>query len=483
MITYDVHVQNIGWMYGIKEGQTAGTTGRSLRMEAIIIHTDLPIEYRVHIQNIGWQGWKRPGEIAGTTGKSLRLEGIEIRKQAGCTEEFELYYRLHVMNVGWYAWAQLSEMTGTTGESRRAEAIQITTQNPEPLDSFTKWYAQTGRRVYDDDVKIYFQQNGKTYEAAVKGEITLTRSPNAPSCLSLTILRDNVTPEDGNLIYLKMNGQHNQFKGYIFKTEKHGMNCDVTAYDQIIYMQKSKDSRTFKDMTADELLLKLCKDYGIHAIDKPAIQPTGYKIPLRVEDNVSILDMMINALDLTFQNTGVRFYLWDDFGSIALCREEWFAITTSFVSMGYIEDYRYIEDLSDSYTVVKVVKEPDDKNKNWREFIVKDDNRIRQYGRLQYYEKANKDEDGQKKAETIYKDNANIKTTFSVSGAQGDIRARGGTPIYVDFFNQDRAEYIRGWYRVDNVTHHFIDGIHKMDLDLTQIGSMDDDWTFREKWI
>lgn len=483
MISYDVHVQNKGWLYNIAEGETGGTTGQSLRMEAIVIHTDLPIKYRVHIQNIGWQDWKLPGEVAGTTGQGLRLEGIEIRKQDGCTEDFQIYYRLHVMNIGWYAWAQLSEVTGTTGESRRAEAIQITTKQPDALDSFTKWYSDTGRRVYDDDVKIYFQQNDKTYEAAVIGEVILSRSTNAPSSLSLTIKRDAVTPEVGNIVYMIINGEHRQFKGYIFKTEKHGFNCDVTAYDQMIYMQKSKDSRTYKDKTADELLLKLCDDYGIHVLDNPQIDKCEYKIPERIEENVSLLDMVINAIDLTRENTGKRYHIWDDFGSICLQREDRMAITTSFISQGFIEDFRYTEDLSDSYTVVKVVQETDDEKKP-KEYIVKDDNRVKQYGRLQYYEKLNKDEDGQKKAEAIYKDNADIKTSFSVSGAQGDIRARGGVPIYLDFFNQDRAEYIRGWYRIDSVSHHFIDGMHTMDLDLTLIGDMmADGWTFGEKWI
>ena len=482
-IMYDVHVQNKGWIYNVAEGETGGTTGQSLRMEAIVIHTDLPIKYRVHIQNQGWQGWKLPGEVAGTTGQSLRMEGIEIRKQDDCTEDFKLYYRLHVMNVGWYAWAQLSEVTGTTGESRRAEAIQITTQQPEALDSFTKWYNETGRRVYDDDIKIYFQQNGKTYEAAVIGEVTLSRSTNAPSCLSLNIKRGAITPEVGNLIYMKINGGHNQFKGYIFKTEKHGFNCDITAYDQMIYMQLSKDSRTYKDKTAKELLLNLCDDYGIHVVDNPLIDDTKYKIPERVEDNVSLLDMMINAIDLTRQNTGVRYHLWDDFGSISLQREDKMVITTSFISQGFIDDFRYTEDLSESYTVVKVVQETDDKDKP-KEYIVKDDKRVEQYGRIQYYEKLNKDEDGDKKAKAIYDDNVNLKTTFSVSGVQGDIRARGGTPIYVDFHNQDRAEYIRGWYRIDSATHHFVDDLHTMDLDLTLIGSMDaNGWTLGEKWI
>ena len=37
------------------------------------------LEYQAHVQSIGWQGKKHGGKIAGTTGESLRIEAIEIK--------------------------------------------------------------------------------------------------------------------------------------------------------------------------------------------------------------------------------------------------------------------------------------------------------------------------------------------------------------------------------------------------------------------
>ncbi|MBR3368785.1 hypothetical protein IKG45_03285, partial [Candidatus Saccharibacteria bacterium] len=37
------------------------------------------IEYRVHVQDIGWMGWVKNGATAGTTGKAKQMEAIEIR--------------------------------------------------------------------------------------------------------------------------------------------------------------------------------------------------------------------------------------------------------------------------------------------------------------------------------------------------------------------------------------------------------------------
>ena len=34
--------------------------------------------YRAHVQNIGWQAAVNQGEVAGTTGQSLRMEYIQI---------------------------------------------------------------------------------------------------------------------------------------------------------------------------------------------------------------------------------------------------------------------------------------------------------------------------------------------------------------------------------------------------------------------
>jgi uncharacterized protein YjdB len=90
-ISYQAHVQSIGWQSVVSNGAEAGTDGRSLRMEAIkMTLTGAPgyeLEYRAHVQSIGWQSWQvvangtdiSAAPIAGTTGKSLRMEAIEIQ--------------------------------------------------------------------------------------------------------------------------------------------------------------------------------------------------------------------------------------------------------------------------------------------------------------------------------------------------------------------------------------------------------------------
>ncbi|WP_144877677.1 CAP domain-containing protein [Microbacterium sp. 1.5R] len=90
-ICLQAHVQNVGWMTpvcttGSGTEAVVGTTGRSLRMEALRIWSPNNIvSGRGHVSNIGWQGrvvsTKAGAQISiGTTGRSLQLEFAELFK-------------------------------------------------------------------------------------------------------------------------------------------------------------------------------------------------------------------------------------------------------------------------------------------------------------------------------------------------------------------------------------------------------------------
>ena len=75
-------MQFLGWTEWAKNGETAGTEGKSLRIEAVqikIVKKEMNISYSAHVQYNGWMDWVKNGEIAGTTGESKRVEAIEIK--------------------------------------------------------------------------------------------------------------------------------------------------------------------------------------------------------------------------------------------------------------------------------------------------------------------------------------------------------------------------------------------------------------------
>ena len=122
-VQYMTHVQDDGWQNWRTDGEMAGTSGKSLRLEAMNIkllnnaNSDIHIKYQVHVQDDGWQDWKTDGEMAGTSGRSLRLEAIRILLDN--SEDYSIMYRVHVQDEGWQDWRTDGEMAGTSGKSLR----------------------------------------------------------------------------------------------------------------------------------------------------------------------------------------------------------------------------------------------------------------------------------------------------------------------------------------------------------------------------
>lgn len=135
-ISISSHVQNVGWQRsGTANGQTSGTTGKGLRIEAISAKLgsgydiDGGIEYRTYLQNSGWSNWVANGAVSGTTGRGLRVEAVQFALQGEIANTYDLYYRVHVANYGWLDWVlagtEPNSISGTTGLSKRIEAIQL----------------------------------------------------------------------------------------------------------------------------------------------------------------------------------------------------------------------------------------------------------------------------------------------------------------------------------------------------------------------
>ncbi len=127
-VSYQAHVQNIGWQAWVSDGEKAGTEGQSLRAEALKIKlvnapAGASIKYQAHVQNLGWQDWVSNGQEAGTDGQSLRLEAIKITLEN--MPGYSIQYQAHIQNIGWQAWVSDGQEAGTHGQSLRMEAVRI----------------------------------------------------------------------------------------------------------------------------------------------------------------------------------------------------------------------------------------------------------------------------------------------------------------------------------------------------------------------
>ncbi|HJF30827.1 MAG TPA: hypothetical protein K8V56_03480 [Sporosarcina psychrophila] len=129
-VNYTTYVQKEGWKPTVSNGAMSGTTGKGLRLEALLmnVHTQSltgTIEHRAHVQKEGWQDWHQGWTKTGTTGKGLRMEAVQIKLTDEMAKYYYVYYRVHAQSYGWLGWAKSGQSAGTEGFGKRLEGIQI----------------------------------------------------------------------------------------------------------------------------------------------------------------------------------------------------------------------------------------------------------------------------------------------------------------------------------------------------------------------
>ena len=128
-VEYQTHVQSIGWQNLVSDGETAGTTGQALQLDAIRIKVEGGssggVKYQTLVQQDGWNNWVSDGADSGTVGQSKHLEAIRIRLKDDLEKQYDVYYRVHAEHFGWMDWAKDGEAAGTSGYSYCLEGIQI----------------------------------------------------------------------------------------------------------------------------------------------------------------------------------------------------------------------------------------------------------------------------------------------------------------------------------------------------------------------
>lgn len=321
---------------------------------------------------------------------------------------------------------------------------------------------------------IKIKNGNRIYEPVVKDAPTLKRQKNGVSVFEFTLINDELVKiEEGDVVTvtaddLRPYGEiHNIFYGFVFKiaTSKNG-EVNITAYDQIRYLQNT-DTLIYSDKKLNELLRMICDNTKIKA--GPDIMDTGYVIPNRIEDNKSYLDMIMSAIELTVQNGGKEFILWDNFGEIALHDADFFKIGLK-VNEKTAQDFSFETSIDgETYNQIKLHREKEDGTREV--FIKSDPDKINKWGLLQDSASLNKDENGDAKAQSMLDSTKYPTRTWSVSGAFGDMRVRGGTTLLVqlnmvNMGYKENGKTVDFWMQVESVTHNFASSNHTMDLEL-----------------
>lgn len=309
----------------------------------------------------------------------------------------------------------------------------------------------TGKKIYQPNVL-----EGVEWSLERKG---------VPGKLTFSVLKDsNLVFSEGAAVRMHVNGRH-IFLGYVFsqKRDKNGI-ISITAYDQLRYL-KNKDVYKYRDKTASQFIRQLAEDFRLNLGE---IEDTKYVIAKKNEDGSTLADMIQNVLDITLQNTGQMYVLYDDFGKLTL---------KNIANMKVYDGFRYLmideesgenfdyESSIDASTYNKIKLTSENEKTGKRDvYISQSSENINKWGVLQYHESLQQNENGQAKADALLSLYNKKTRKLKLTKVFGDIRVRAGSMLIVNLNLGDVK--LKNFMLVEKVSHTFNLDEHYMDLTL-----------------
>ena len=298
------------------------------------------------------------------------------------------------------------------------------------------------------------------WPAVLDGVVWETCWKGQPGKLTFKVVKDATLDfHEGDVVQVNYGGV-NFFYGYVFtkKYSKDGT-IAVTAYDQMRYL-KNKDTYNFVNLTAGEEIKRIAEDFQLQVGE---LADTGYAIPKFRGANKTLMDIMQTLLDMSTQNTGRLYVLYDDFGKLTLKDLEDMKIDL-LIDAETAEDFAYESSIDkDTYNRIKLYYDNKETGKRdvWMAVNSAD---IKRWGVLQLTESVNpqKAMNFGQLADSKLKMHDRVKRTLTVKNAFGDLRVRGGSMLYVNLLLGDVTLTKR--IIVESVKHTIVQGHHTMDL-------------------
>ena len=294
-----------------------------------------------------------------------------------------------------------------------------------------------------DGVQIEWERKG------TPGKLTFT---------TIKIMDEDMSFQEGDPVCFYYDDKP-VFMGYVFtkkRTREH--HIEVTCYDQLRYL-KNKYTYVFENKTANQIVDSLCADFGLYVGD---MDKTNYVIPAIAEENKAAIDIMLTVLEETLVNTGDMYVIYDDFGKITL-KNVANMMSDILICSETAENFDYTSSI-DNETYNSVVLYYKDKEEGLRVFHAFDNETIKQWGTLRYFEEVKNPSIGQNKADSLLKLYNRKTRELKISDAFGSTDIRGGTliPIHLDLGDIVAKNFML----VEKVTHKFNKDYYTMDLTL-----------------
>lgn len=318
------------------------------------------------------------------------------------------------------------------------------------------------------ELLIANESGRKLYKPSVQEGIEWsTERRSTPGKLTFKIMKDNVLDfSEGSAVRLK-DGKNKIFYGFVFKKQSSREKniITVTAYDQLRYL-KNKDTRIFENTTTAGIIKEIGSAYNLNI---GSLEKTKYVIESRVEENVSLFEMIENALDLELTNLKKMYVFYDDFGKLTLKSIGNMKVGNN--KKGYLmidedtgQNYDFTSSIdNDTYNKIKLTYDNEKTGKR-EVYIAQDSSHINQWGILQYFDTLSKGENGKAKADALLSLYNQRTRNLKIRNAIGDNRVRAGSMIIVKLNLGDVK--LKNFMLVEKCKHTYKENEHWMDLTL-----------------
>jgi len=266
--------------------------------------------------------------------------------------------------------------------------------------------------------------------------------------------------EEGDRVQLQIDGK-NMFLGFIHRFERtKERKWAVVAHDSTWYLIQNKDTFNYQNKTATQLIRMIAEDYQLSC---GQLDESGFVIKSRCEQDTSLMDIILNALDEVLTNAKQMYVLYDDNGQLTLKNVEAMRLDL-LIDEETAEDYKFASNLENGvHNRIRIVHE--DTEAGVRSiYTAQDSGNIAKWGVLQLTDKVQTRSTARAKAEALLSLHNRPMRTFSIQNALGDTRVRGGSllPCIIDLGPYKVMQHLMA----ESVKHKFDDNRHLMDLKL-----------------
>ena len=286
--------------------------------------------------------------------------------------------------------------------------------------------------------------SGSRIQAARKLEFVYTQEPRDPNwpVYALGI---------GETVKAYSEDNELQFVGNIYCTERKtsASTITVTCYDNMFILSKSKTTRKFTNMTAEDITKAVCKEMGIKVGN---LAETGENITF-IANNKSGYQIILMAYTEAAKKTNKKYQAMMEGDELDVIEKG------SVIEGLVIDQYRNITDSSYKESIENMINKVmivDDKG-NLIRYESKDD-QIQKYSMIQAVYKESKNKNTQEEVKDIFKG----PERTGVIDCLGDYDALSSYSVEI----KDVITQLSGQFWIKSDTHKFENGQHTMKLEI-----------------